>query len=48
MSAWTVIRDEPGGRDKSKRWIAKDADAPCDQHWLWKSARRLATASNRH
>jgi hypothetical protein len=36
VSAWTVIRDEPGGRDKNKRWIAEDADAPRDQHWLWK------------
>lgn len=36
MSDWTVIRDEPGGRDKNKRWIAEDADAPRDQHWLWK------------
>lgn len=36
VSAWTIIRDEPGGRDKNKRWIAKDANAPRDQHWLWK------------
>ncbi len=36
VSAWTVIRDEPGGRDKNKRWIAAEADAPRDQHWLWK------------
>ena len=36
VSAWSVIRDEPGGRDKNKRWIAEDADAPRDQHWLWK------------
>lgn len=36
MSVWTVIRDEPGGRDKNKRWIAADADAPRDRHWLWK------------
>ena len=36
VSAWAVIRDEPGGRDKNKRWIAEDADAPRDQHWLWK------------
>lgn len=36
VSAWTVIRDEPGGRDKNKRWIAGDADAPRDQHRLWK------------
>ena len=36
VSAWTVIRDEPGGHDKNKRWIAEDADAPRDQHWLWK------------
>ena len=36
VSASTVVRDEPGGRDKNKRWIAEDADAPRDQHWLWK------------
>lgn len=36
VSDWTVIRDEPGGRDKNKRWIAEDAHAPRDQHWLWK------------
>ena len=36
VSAWTVIRDEPGGRDKNKRWIAADPDAPRDRHWLWK------------
>lgn len=36
VSAWTVIRDEPGGRDKNKRWIAEDADSDRDQHWLWK------------
>ncbi len=36
VSGWTVIRDEPGGRDKNKRWIAEDADADRDQHWLWK------------
>lgn len=36
VSDWAVIRDEPGGRDKNKRWIAEDADAPRDRHWLWK------------
>lgn len=36
MSGWTVIRDEPGGRDKNKRWIAANANAPREQHWLWK------------
>jgi hypothetical protein len=36
VSAWAVIRDEPGGRDKNKRWLAEDANAPRDQHWLWK------------
>ena len=36
VSAWAVIRDEPGGRDKNKRWLAEDADAPRDRHWLWK------------
>lgn len=36
VSAWAVIRDEPGGRDQNKRWIAEKADAPREQHWLWK------------
>lgn len=36
VSAWAVIRDEPGGRDQNKRWIAEHADAPREQHWLWK------------
>lgn len=37
VSDWAVIRDEPGGRDPNKRWLAPDADAPRHQHWLWKS-----------
>ena len=37
VSGWAVIRDEPGGRDPNKRWLAPDADAPRHQHWLWKS-----------
>ncbi|WP_183094059.1 hypothetical protein [Nocardioides stalactiti] len=36
VSAWAVIRDEPGGRDQNKRWIAENADAPRERHWLWK------------
>lgn len=36
VSAWAVIRDEPGGRDKNKKWIAEDPDAPVEHHWLWK------------
>src|SRR5688572_10977848 len=37
VSAWAVIRDEPGGRDPNKRWIAADPEAPRHEHWLWKS-----------
>ncbi|QAY69674.1 hypothetical protein [Xylanimonas protaetiae] len=37
VSAWAVIRDEPGGRDPNKRWVAPDADSPRHEHWLWKS-----------
>lgn len=37
VTAWAVIRDEPGGRDPNKRWLAADADAPRHHHWLWKS-----------
>lgn len=37
VTAWAVIRDEPGGRDPNKRWLAAEADAPRHQHWLWKS-----------
>lgn len=36
VSTWAVIRDEPGGRDKNKKWLAEDADAPVEEHWLWK------------
>ncbi len=36
VTAWAVIRDEPGGRDQHKRWIAERADAPREDHWLWK------------
>lgn len=45
VSAWTIIRDEPGGRDKNKRWIAEDADARRDQHWLWKSRQATGDGS---
>lgn len=45
VSAWTVIRDEPGGRDQDKRWIAEDADAPREQHWLWKFRQRTGGGS---
>ncbi|HRW19507.1 MAG TPA: hypothetical protein P5181_11745 [Dermatophilaceae bacterium] len=40
VTDWAVIRDEPGGRDPNKRWIAADADAPRHEHWLWKSRQR--------
>lgn len=45
VSAWAVIRDEPGGRDKNKRWIAESAGAPREQHWLWKYRQRTGDGS---
>lgn len=45
VSAWAVIRDEPGGRDQNKRWIAEHADAPREQHWLWKYRQRTGDGS---
>lgn len=45
VSAWAVIRDEPGGRDQNKRWIAENADAPREQHWLWKYRQRTGDGS---
>jgi len=37
ISGWAVIRDEPGGRDPDKRWVARDAESPRHEQWLWKS-----------
>jgi hypothetical protein len=45
VSAWAVIRDEPGGRDQNKRWITENADAPREQHWLWKYRQRTGDGS---
>jgi hypothetical protein len=45
VSSWAVIRDEPGGRDPNKRWLAVEADHPRDQHWLWKSRQRTGDGS---
>ena len=45
VSAWAVIRDEPGGRDQNKRWIAENANAPREQHWLWKYRQRTGDGS---
>lgn len=45
VSAWAVIRDEPGGRDPNKRWLAEDADAPRHEHWLWKSRQSTGDGS---
>lgn len=36
LTGWSVIRREFGGRDEGKVWIARDADAPRSQQWLWK------------
>lgn len=45
VSTWAVIRDEPGGRDQNKRWIAEHADAPREQHWLWKYRQKTGDGS---
>jgi hypothetical protein len=45
VSEWVVIRDEPGGRDQNKRWIAEDASAPREQHWLWKYRQKTGDGS---
>lgn len=45
VSRWAVIRDEPGGRDPNKRWLAIDPDSPRDQHWLWKSRQTTGDGS---
>lgn len=45
VTAWAVIRDEPGGRDPNKRWLAADPDAPRHQHWLWKSRQKTGDGS---
>lgn len=45
VSAWAVIRDEPGGRDPNKKWLAADADAPRHLHWLWKSRQTTGDGS---
>lgn len=45
VSSWAVIRDEPGGRDPNKRWIAEDPDAPRHEHWLWKGRQSTGDGS---
>lgn len=45
VTAWAVIRDEPGGRDPNKRWLAADPEAPRHEHWLWKSRQRTGDGS---
>jgi hypothetical protein len=45
VTSWAVIRDEPGGRDPNKRWLAADPDAPRHEHWLWKSRQRTGDGS---
>ncbi len=45
VTAWAVIRDEPGGRDPNKRWVAAEPDAPRHEHWLWKSRQRTGDGS---
>lgn len=32
VTDWAVIRDEPGGRDPNKRWLAVDPEAPRHEH----------------
>lgn len=36
VTDWETIRDEPGGRDANKRWVAQTAAAPRKDQWLWK------------
>lgn len=45
VTDWAVIRDEPGGRDPHKRWLAASPDAPRHEHWLWKSRQRTGGGS---
>ncbi len=45
VSRWVVIRDEPGGRDPHKLWLASDPDSPRHEHWLWKSRQRTGDGS---
>ena len=47
VTGWAFIRDEPGGRDAYKRWVALRADASRDEHWLWKARQRTAGGSER-
>lgn len=47
VSAWAVIRDEPGGRDPNKRWLAVDPEDAVDKHWLWKSRQVTGNGSDR-
>lgn len=47
VSEWVVIRDEPGGRDPHKRWLAIDPESPRNEHWLWKSRQRTGDGSER-
>ncbi len=47
VSGWAVIRDEPGGRDPNKRWVAPDADTPRHEQWLWKSRQVTGDGSQR-
>lgn len=46
VSAWAVIRDEPGGRDANKRWLASDPDAPRQEHWLWKARQKTGDGTH--
>lgn len=45
VTAWAVIRDEPGGRDPNKRWLAASPNAALHDHWLWKSRQRTGDGS---
>lgn len=47
VTQWAVIRDEPGGRDPNKRWLAISPGAPRQEHWLWKSRQVTAGGNER-
>ncbi|MBF0686394.1 MAG: hypothetical protein IR158_01320 [Cellulomonas sp.] len=46
VSEWAVIRDEPGGRDPNKRWVARLADSPRHEQWLWKGRQQTGDGSD--
>lgn len=46
VSGWAVIRDEPGGRDPNKRWVAPFTESPRHEQWLWKGRQATGDGSD--